>query len=114
MNPALGDLVDRCGVQVVELLATPSDGRHEVGRLEDRQVLADRLAGHVQAFGEFPEALSVAGVQAIQQLAATRVGQCLEDVHRDADSVLRCQNLRSSGKGVPLPVSTRLLRLSRK
>ena len=113
MDPALGDLVDRFSIQVVELLATPSEGGHEVGRLQDVQVFADRLADHVQALGQLPEALSVAGIQTIEQQTTTRVGQRLEDVHHDW-LVALVSELEVLGEGVPLPVSTRLLRLSRK
>ncbi len=113
VNPAFSDLVDGDGVEIVELLPTLSDRRHEVGGLEDRQVLADGLAGHVQPFGELPEVLSVPLVQAIEQVAATRVGERLEDVGHDRLHPRR-QNFKSSGKGVPLPDSRRLLRLRRK
>ncbi len=67
-------------------------------------MLADGLTGHVQTFGEFPKALSVASVQAIQQVTATRVCERLEDIDHDRLHSSR-QNLKSSGKGVPLPVS---------
>jgi hypothetical protein len=77
------------------------------------QVFADRLADHAKALGQLPEGLSVAGIQAIQKQTTTRVGQGLEDVDRNC-RFPRFQNLRSSGNGVPLPVSTRHLRLRRK
>ena len=104
MNPAFSDFVDRCCVEIVQLLPTLPDGRHEVGGLQDRQVLADGLTCHVQAFGELPKALPVASVQAIQQVTATRVCERLEHIDHDRP-VARRQNFRSSGNGVPLPVS---------
>ena len=67
----------------MEFLATLSDGRHEVGCLKDRQVLADRLPGHVETIGELAKVLSVAGVQAVQQLPATGIGERLEDIDHD-------------------------------
>ena len=51
-DPALVDLVERHWIQVVELLAALADGRHEVGRLEDVEVLAHRLTRHPQPRAE--------------------------------------------------------------
>ena len=60
-DPALGDLVDGCRVEVVELLPPAANGRDEVGRLEHREVLAHRLPGHVQPGAELAQGLAVAG-----------------------------------------------------
>src|SRR5580698_8484221 len=83
MDPSLGDLIDRFRIQKVDLLAPPPECCDEVGRFEDVQVFAHRLADHVQALGQLPEALSVAGIQTIEQLTTTRVSQRFEDVHHD-------------------------------
>ena len=68
------------GVEVVELLPAAADGRDEVGRLEDREVLAHRLAGHVQPCAELAERLAVPFVQAVEQEPPARVGQRPEDL----------------------------------
>jgi hypothetical protein len=77
-DPALADLVDGCRVQEVELLPPAANGGDEIGRLEDGEVLADRLPGHVEPGAELAQGLSVADVQAVEQLPATRVGKRLE------------------------------------
>jgi hypothetical protein len=48
-DPALADLADRGCVQVVVLLPAAAEGGHEVRRLENGQVLAHRLSGHVES-----------------------------------------------------------------
>jgi hypothetical protein len=49
--PTLSDLVDRFRIQVVELVTTTPERGHEVGRLQDVEVFADRLTDHVEALG---------------------------------------------------------------
>ena len=79
-DPALGDFADGRGVEVVVLLPAAADRGHEVGRFQDRQVLADRLPGHVQALGQLAQRLAVALVQAVQEAPAAGVGQRAEHV----------------------------------
>src|SRR5690606_36926731 len=70
-----GYRVDRRGVQVVQLLPAAADGDDEPGLLQHRQVLADRLAGHVESGAQFAQTLAGPLVEAVQQLPAGRVGQ---------------------------------------
>ena len=79
VDPPFLDLVQRHGVEVVELLPTAAGDGHEVGRLEQVEVLRDRLARHVDAGTELGEGLAALRVQPVEQLAAGRVGQRLED-----------------------------------
>jgi hypothetical protein len=82
-DPARGDLVNRDGVQVVQLLAPAADSGHEVGGLEDREVLRDRLARHFQVRAEVRERLPVTRAQRVEQAPPRRTGQGTEDgVHR--------------------------------
>jgi len=83
VDPALGDVVDRSGVQVVQLLAPPPHRGHEVGRLEQGKVLAHGLTGHVHVRAQLAQRLAIAGVQAVEQPPAARVRQRPEyPVHR--------------------------------
>jgi hypothetical protein len=75
VDPAFGDLVDGRGVEVVTLLPAPADGGHEVGVLQDGQVLADRLAGHVQTGAQLTQTLPVTAVQGVEQPSPAGVGQ---------------------------------------
>jgi hypothetical protein len=78
VDPALGDGVDRRGVEVVQLLpATPERG-HQAARLQYRQMLADGLPRHLQPGTQLPQALPVARVQAVEQPAAAGIGERLE------------------------------------
>jgi hypothetical protein len=75
VDPAFGDFADRRCVQVMELFPASPDRGHEVGGLQDRQVLADGLPGHVQAGAQFAQGLPVAAVQAVEQPPAAWVRQ---------------------------------------
>ena len=82
-DPALGDGIDRRDVEVVQLLSTPLDRGHQIGRLQHRQVFADRLPGDVQPDTQFPQTLPIPGVQTVEQSAASAVAQPLEhQLHR--------------------------------
>ncbi|VTR01993.1 Uncharacterised protein [Clostridioides difficile] len=47
-GPPVGDLVERCGVEVVEFGASTFLGVDESGRLQHTQMLRDRLPAQVQ------------------------------------------------------------------
>jgi len=47
-DPALGDLVDGDGIEVVKLFAAVPDDGDEVGVLEQVEVLGHGLTGHVE------------------------------------------------------------------
>src|SRR6266542_6794675 len=74
-DPAVGDLVDGDGIEVVQLLAPAPECRHEIRFLQDSEMLSDRLAGHVAAFAKLGQCLPVAGTQAVQQLPPDRIGK---------------------------------------
>ena len=83
----IGDLVDGCDVEEVQLLAAVAHGGDEIGRFENGEMLTDGLPGHVQARAQLAKVLSTAVLQAVEQLTAARVGQRLEDfVHFGAAS----------------------------
>ncbi len=54
-DPAGLELVDRYRIQVVELAAAVAHRRHEVGGLENIDVLADRLPAHVEPVAELTQ-----------------------------------------------------------
>src|ERR1700730_10811329 len=61
-DPAFGDFVDRhgCGeVQFFEDLPMPG---HEIGLLENRQMLRDRLAGNAEPLAQLAQRLAVPAV----------------------------------------------------
>src|ERR1700756_1419396 len=74
-DPAFGDVLDRHGIDEVQLFtAVPLPG-YEIGFLKNRQMLRDRLAGHVEPLAQLAERLAIPALQSIQQLPAARVGQ---------------------------------------
>ena len=77
-NPALGDLVDRHRIEVMQLLAPASDDGDQIGRFEQQEVLGDRLPRHVEVRAQFTERLAVARMQLVQQLAPAIVRQGFE------------------------------------
>src|SRR6516165_2068761 len=58
-DPAFGDLVDRHGIDKVQLFTTVSPPGHEIGLLKNRQMLRHRLAGHVQSLAQLAERLTI-------------------------------------------------------
>ena len=79
-DPALGDLVDGRRVEVVQLLPPAAYGRDEVGRLQHREVLAHRLARHVQPRAQLAQGLAVALVETVEQDPPARVSERPEHV----------------------------------
>src|SRR5438067_12101646 len=78
-NPAPRDLVDRSGVEIVQLLPPAPHGDDEVRRLEHRKVLGDGLPGHGQVLTELAEGLPIARAQSIEEQPPARVGERFED-----------------------------------
>jgi len=77
-NPALGDLVDRHWIEVMQLFApAPGDG-DQIRRLEQPEVFGHRLSRHVKVPAQFPECLPVVPVQLIEQLSPAFVRQGFE------------------------------------
>ena len=69
----------------MKLFPSAANGRDEVGRLEDPQMLSDRLSGHREVGAELRERLAVAVAQGVEELPPRRARQGLEDrvrVHR--------------------------------
>jgi hypothetical protein len=77
-DPAVGDFMDRDGIQEMELLAATPQADDKIGRFENFQVLGDGLARHFESLAQFAERLAVLRPQAIEQLPATGVGEGLE------------------------------------
>src|ERR1700726_16498 len=74
-DPAFGDLVDRHGIDEVQLFSALPFPGHEIGLLENRQMLRDRLAGHVQPLAQLAKRLAIPAVQPIEQLPTICIGQ---------------------------------------
>src|SRR6516162_1221700 len=74
-DPALGDLVDRHGIDEVPFFAALPLPGHEVSLLENGQMLRDRLAGHVESLAQLAKRLTIPAVQPIQQPPTARIGQ---------------------------------------
>src|SRR5438309_2634155 len=81
-DPALVDLVEGHGIEVVQLLAAAPDRDHEVGVLEQRQMLGHCLTRHVQVLAQLAQGLAVVAVQPIQELPTAWISQCPEDLVR--------------------------------
>src|SRR6516225_7116211 len=77
-DPALGDVVDRHRVEVVQLLSALLHGGDQIGLLQNPQMLADRLPRHVEARAEFVQGLAVVRTQPVEQFPAAGIGQGFE------------------------------------
>ena len=82
-DPALGDIVDRNRVEIVQLLPALLHGRDQIGLLQDPQVLANRLTRHVEARAEFVQRLAVIRAQPVKQFPAAGIGQGFEHLIKD-------------------------------
>src|SRR6185437_4620361 len=78
-DPAVGDFMDRHGIEVVQLLAALPARCDEARVLENGEVLGHRLACHRVPFAEFVQCLAVPRVEIVQQLPPDRIGQRPED-----------------------------------
>src|SRR5438128_11476786 len=68
-NPALGDLVNRHWIEIMQLLAPAPDDDDKVRRFQQEEMLGHRLPRHVEVFAQFAERLPVAPVQLIEQFS---------------------------------------------
>src|SRR5437867_10422318 len=68
-NPALGDLVQRHWIEIMQLLAPAPDDGYQVRRFQQQEMFGYRLPRHVEVFAQFAERLTVAPVQLIEQFS---------------------------------------------
>ena len=80
-DPAIVDLADRDGVEVVELGTAGPFGHDQARLLEHVKMLHDAEAGHVgQHLAQLVECLAVAASQRVEQGASPLVRKRLEDL----------------------------------
>ena len=100
-HPPVVDEPDRHGVQVVQLLAALPPCDDEPGLLEQLEVLHDAEAGHREPLHERTERLPVLAIERVEQLPASRVGQCAEHrvhVRTIGDHLVTCQGHQPPGE----------------
>jgi hypothetical protein len=89
-HPPFVDLVERHGVDEMQLFPTTPNRAHQIGRLQYPEVLRGGLPGHVQVFAKLAERLPVLLTKKVKQLSACRVAQRFENlvsVHRSHSNV---------------------------
>jgi len=78
------NLVDRHQIEVMQFLPPPPHRGDQIGGLQNCQMLAHRLARHIEPRAKLAERLAVVGPQTIEQLASAFVSQCFEHrIHGD-------------------------------
>src|SRR2546430_1535234 len=77
-NPALGDLVQRHWIEIMQLLAPAPDDDDEIRRFQQQEMLGHGLPRHIEVFTQFAECLPVVLVQLIEQFSTAFVSQCFE------------------------------------
>ncbi len=82
VDPLAGDVADRRGVEIVQLLPAPPYGGDQIRGFQDRQVLADGLPGQTLPGAQLAQGLPGAVVEAVQQAPSARVSQRPEDLVR--------------------------------
>jgi hypothetical protein len=78
-DPSFPDCVNGDWVQVMLLVAPAFERRHQVGPFQDAEVLAHRLARHLQARAQLVETLPVFSKQAVQKPAPPGMSQRFKD-----------------------------------
>ena len=78
-DPAVGDQLDRDGIEEVELLATGAPGHDHPRSLQDPQVLHDPEPAHLHPLEELGERAAVALEEPVEEVAPGGVGQRPED-----------------------------------
>src|SRR5437899_4503044 len=68
-NPALGDLVNRHWIEIMQLLASAPDDDDQIRRFQQQEMLGDRLPRHVEVFAQVAERLPVLLAQLVEQFA---------------------------------------------
>src|SRR2546429_8337022 len=77
-NPALGDLVNRHWIEIMQLLAPAPDDSDKIRRLQQQEMLGHRLPAHGEVFAQFTERLTASLVQLVQQLSPAFVRKGFE------------------------------------
>jgi hypothetical protein len=77
-DPAIGNLVNGYGVEVVQFFAAAAERSDKAGFFQNAQVFRNSLARHLEILAEIAQGLSVFRVKAIEQEAAAGVGQRFE------------------------------------
>jgi hypothetical protein len=80
VDPTFLDVMERDGIQVVQLLPTPTGCADQIGGLENGEVLGRRLTGHVEVLAELAQRLPVALVETVEQVPSGSIGERLEQV----------------------------------
>ena len=86
-DPALVDVVEGDGVEVVQLFAAVPDDGDEVGVLEQVEMLGHGLAGHVEVRAEAGQRLPAALVEQVEQLATAGIGERFENFIHDVGNI---------------------------
>src|SRR4029077_19694546 len=79
------DFVEWHGIDEMQLLPTTPNCAHQIGILQDPEVLRGRLPGHFQVLAKLAERLPIPLTKKVKQLSACRVSQRLKNlvsVHR--------------------------------
>ena len=77
-EPAFGEFVQGCGIEVMQFFAPAPDRGDQIRRLEQGQMFGHRLAGHVEMPAQCANVLPVIRQQLIEQLPAAFIGQRFE------------------------------------
>ena len=84
VDPTLGNLLQRRGVEIVQLFAAPPKRNDQVGFDQQTEVFGNALTRHAKMPAELAKSLSVILVELIEEGAPVWVRQSFKDlVHRE-------------------------------
>ena len=108
-DPALGDLVDRHRVEIVQLLAAAPDVTTRFASSSIARCLVTACRVMSRCSQSSPSVCPLSRVQPSSKLAAARVGQRLEHLVESmaalCNHLVACQGVKSEGETVPSPTS---------
>ena len=86
VDPTLGNLLQRRGVEVVQLFAAPPKRNNQVGSDQETKMFGNALARHAEMLAELIQSLAIAEMELVEERAAVWVSQGFKDiVHMEAN-----------------------------
>jgi hypothetical protein len=79
VDPAVGDLLKRDRVEVMQFLAAPPNGHNKVRFPQKGEMFRSGLPCHLEMLAEFTQSLAIFIMQLVEQLSSAWIGEGLKD-----------------------------------
>ena len=86
VDPTLGNLLERRGVEIVQLFPAPPKRNNQVGSDQETEMFGNALARHTEMPAELIQSLAIVEMKLVEERASVWIGQGFKDVvHREAN-----------------------------